>query len=143
MMKKYFWSLLITMMGGFLCVGFTSCGSDDDEEVVNVSNTITSKSLIGKWKIIEGPSSSFIGVIYTYHSDGTWECSEDTYAVYSNWEISGGKLIMTRHDGRKETYSAFIKDNVLYLYFGDVKIRDGEVVDASESTVLERISDVS
>ena len=136
MKKKYFWSLLTFMMVTMLSVGFASCGSDDDDEESNGTNAITSKSLIGKWKIIEGPSPSFVGVVYTYNSDGTWECSKSIYAVYTNWEISGGKLIMTRKDGRKETYSAYIKENRLYLYFGDVRIRDGEVVDASESTVL-------
>ena len=141
MNKKYLWSLLTFMMVAMLSIGFASCGSDDDNEESNGTDAITSKSLIGKWRIIEGPSSSFVGVIYTYNSDGTWECSESIYAVYTNWEISGGKLIMTRDDGRKETYSAYISENRLYLTYGGKKIREGEVIDTSESTVLERLPD--
>ena len=143
MNKKYLLALLgfVTVLMLSFCLA--SCGSNDDDEEGNGTNTITSSSLVGKWRIVESNSSSFVGVIYTYNSDGTWECSKKMYEVYTNWDISEGKLIMTRENGRKEIYSAYIKDNRLFLYFGDVRIRDGEVIDASESKVLERVSNAS
>lgn len=120
-----------------LCV--VSCSSDD-EDSGSAEQGITAKDLIGTWWISKSSSSSQIGLTQTYNGDGTWECSSDIYGVYKNWELSEGKLIMTRTDGRKETYSALLKDGRLYLYFGDIKVKDGEVVNASESEVLEKIN---
>ena len=44
MKKNYLWSLLTIMMAAVLSVGFTSCGGDDDDDLIPeptpVSNTI-------------------------------------------------------------------------------------------------------
>lgn len=134
MKKKNYLHLLAFAMVAMLSVCFVSCGDDDDEG--GGSTGITAKELVGQWREI---SSSSHETIWTFNSDGTWETSVYYNAIYTNWEISGGKLIMTRTNGRQETYTAYIKDGLLYLYFGDVKVRDGEVVDASEASVWERV----
>ena len=133
-MKKLL--LMFAIVFASICV--VSCSSDD-EDSGSAEQGITAKDLIGTWWISKSSSSSQIGLTQTYNGDGTWVCSSDIYGVYKNWELSEGKLIMTRKDGRKETYSALLKDGRLYLYFGDIKVKDGEVVNASESEVLERV----
>lgn len=87
---------------------FIACSSDDESG----TDGLTTENLIGDWK------KQNSGVIWSFNSDGTWNTTEGTHkAVYTNWSISDGKLMMTRRDGRVEAYTAEIKDGLLYTYY--------------------------
>lgn len=47
-MKKNWFSLFATMMAVVMCVGFTSCGDDDDE---GGSVDVTVANLVGTWQL--------------------------------------------------------------------------------------------
>lgn len=119
-MKKYFYLLLLAMMP--MC--FVTCSSDDD-------NDSASTSIVGTWKIVGGDewAQKKIGQIRTFNADGT--CEWGSSGTYTNWELSGSKLLLTRKDGRIEEYIAEFKNNQLHLTFPDGN--------ATEYTILEKV----
>ncbi len=122
-MKKYFYLFVLA----FLPMCFIACGGDDDE--VNPSG-LTTKNLIGDWIIIESGDGRSDGAnaavrrIWSFNSDGTFYDSRWGNEIYSKWEVSNDKLLMTRtNGGTKEAYFAEIKDGKLYTrYDGEWKI---------------------
>lgn len=52
-MKKYFGILLAVMMMAVMSIGFTSCGDDDDNGSVNLSDEEIAATLQGTWDIVQ------------------------------------------------------------------------------------------
>lgn len=130
-MKKYFNLMLLAIMP--IC--FAACGSDDDN---GGSSGLSASNLIGDWIIIKSEDSAGrvndkVGIIWSFNSDGTWATTGGSYmAVYTNWSVSDGKLLMTRTNGRIEEYTAEIKDGLLYTWF-DRESKVFERVDQSKT----------
>lgn len=123
--KKVLLHLMTIMMVAMLSVGFTSCGSDDE------NSDSASTSIVGTWKIVGGDewAQRKIGQIWTFNADGT--CDWGELSPYTNWKLSGSNLLMVRDDGRTEKYIFEFKNNQLYLTFPDGN--------ATEYTILEKV----
>lgn len=113
------------MMVAMLSVGFTSCGSDDE------NSDSASTSIVGTWKIVGGDewAQRKIGQLRTFNPDGT--CEWGSSGTYTHWKLSGSKLLLTRDDGRIEEYIAEFKNNQPHLTFPDGN--------ATEYTILEKV----
>lgn len=133
----------------FLCaigLSLTACGgsdSSDDNPGGGTSNTDAQlkASIVGTWRLISEDQYKK-DLLYFYWDDGI------TYGgqyggPYVSWVISDGKMLKTRKDGRVEEYSVKVEGNKMYTHFGDYSFRDGEIVDASEHEVLERVTDLT
>lgn len=116
MKKKNYLHLLAFAMVAMLCVGFTSCGGDDDDE----DGGISKKALVGTWELVHKYSRwgvSRAGGSGEYESDITKD--DTSYNVisftadgiyhFTNWDwrgkvnrdetlsysVSGSKLTLT------------------------------------------------
>ena len=90
-MKKksfYLWAMMLVAM---LCVGFTSCGNDDDDDVV------TGTGIVGTWQFDavenhykDGTSDSYSGFISQYGN---------TYGIFYKFESNGTGVSYEYEDG--------------------------------------------
>ena len=74
MKRKFFWSMLTILMVTLLCVGFTSCGDDDDDDA--------KAKVVGTWKGPDGNTT----VTMTFNSGG-----DGMYIESYNDSYSGGR----------------------------------------------------
>lgn len=125
MKKNNFWSMVTMIMVVFVSVGFVSCGGDDGE------SSSASNYIVGTWKIVGGDqwAQKEKGQLRTFNADGT--CEWGSSGTYTNWKLSGNKLLLTRKDGRTEEYIAEFKNDQLHLTFPDG--------DATEYTILVKV----
>ena len=93
MKRKNLWHLLAVVMVAMLSVGFTSCGSDDDDEP---TLKITKDMLVGSWEVTNVTANSgdelrkvYVGATMKFYSDGTCACSDYMENAY---RISNGRL---------------------------------------------------
>ncbi len=107
-MKKF--KLFAMMLVIATCVGFTSCGDDDDDEDLPGSN-----SLVGVWQE-SGDGYSFS---LTLNADGTGILAESekgsSYTQEIEWEASEN-MIRIYADGGDDYWYYRIKGGSLYLY---------------------------
>ena len=81
MKKKYFGSLLTFMMVAILCVGFVSCGSDDEEEA---SSGKDNNTLVGGWMdsdlymVLLTDGKMFYYKTNELVNEGNWNYNEQT-----------------------------------------------------------------
>lgn len=141
MKKIRFWSMM--MLAAMVMPVLSSCGGSDDDSPGNGANTADDQlkaSIEGVWKRTTG-SESNQNTIYVFKADGkTWQGSLGSYA---KWSVKDGKLLMEKNrDGRIETWNVVIVDDKMYLSFKDISMKDGKVIDASESEVLVRVTDL-
>lgn len=98
MKKDYFWSMLAIIMAAVLSVGFTSCGGDDDDDLIpeptTVSNTIRVTNSTGN---------------YTFKNFTFIFCNRD------------GETVSTKECGTvgdNDSATASIPTGCTYFYFG-------------------------
>jgi hypothetical protein len=86
-MKKVLsvWSLVMLMT---MCVGFSSCSKDDEEEGDGNDTKKFSELLVGKWKYHSYYNADWIEVSYDsfiqFNSDGSV-----SFRGYKTWEVAG------------------------------------------------------
>lgn len=73
--KNYLWRLLNVMVVAMMCVGFTACGGDDDDDPISRDNETTeggvtiNQAIVGTWRDNWNSTNSFIEL--TFNADGT------------------------------------------------------------------------
>lgn len=82
MKRKFFWSMLTIFMVTLLCVGFTSCGDDDDDDT-NIA--------VGTWVTQEGRRS----YTFTFRSNGSGTAIFKYEDSYSGTETDSEKFSYT------------------------------------------------
>lgn len=110
-MKKLQFNVLAMVIMALVCVGFASCGSDDDNKTSGASS-----ELVGIWTQYhrEGNSSWYEGV--KLDADGSfayteWQEGREPnwgYTGGAHWSASGGVITIVTPDGSK-TYTASYK----------------------------------
>lgn len=116
MKRKFFWSMLTIFMVTLLCVGFTSCGDDDDD--TNIA--------VGTWVKEEGRRS----YTFTFRSNGSGTVVykyEDSYSGTEtdsekfSYTITGkneGTMYHEYHEGSSKEVIYFVIDGKhMFLYF--------------------------
>ncbi len=89
---------MAVIMVTVLCFGFTSCGSDDDDVVIN-------NSILGTWE----DQDYYDGVwLWTFNSNGKGSCKvtngSNSYTFTYNFSFNGSKLTISgEEDGEKYT----------------------------------------
>ena len=98
-MKKYLFGWMSIAMMAFTCVGFASCGDDDDD----TRKTIDDNVLIGTWVLNFGEEDYCLltfsengKVRYREYDNGKWE-EDETY----NYTYSNNILRMTYSNGEE------------------------------------------
>ena len=87
MKTKNYFKLFAMMIMAFVCVGFASCGSDDDDK--NESNNTS--ALVGVWTQFH-KEEAFVGYYIgcKLDADGNAAYSEWNYGETPNWNYTGG-----------------------------------------------------
>lgn len=110
--KNYYWSLMVAVAMAIICLGFVSCGDDDDEPGSGSNNV-----LVGTWTQYHkgGATAWYIGL----------KLEKDGGAYYTEWDTKGSP-----NWGTPGRWSA--KDNILTIY-----APNGEVVYTSYFVISE------
>ena len=87
-MKKFQFRVFAIMIMALVCVGFASCGSDDDDSK-NKSNN--SSALVGIWAQFH-EEEAFVGYYIGIKLDANGEAAYDewSYGKTPNWNYTGG-----------------------------------------------------
>lgn len=94
-MKKYYLNMMIAMTVAILCVGFTSCSSDDDDDF-----EYSKEKLYGTWKMSEvkmSENGSYIDwplktTYATFNTDGTYSGSGYFGTGSGTYTAKGNKI---------------------------------------------------
>lgn len=136
-MKNFELKFWLSCMMVALCIGFTSCGDDDDEGIAGDAKTL----IIGTWQstwlkgyeIYDGEKETYDEAytedIYTFKSDGKGTYKDvsgsSTYTADFTWTISGNKLKITFSSYSQEATIKTLNENTAILV-GQEKDKDGE-----------------
>lgn len=99
-MKKNFYYLFAMMMAVVLCVGFTSCGSDDDEGGSGNSNP-----LVGTWQQVSDEIYNGDDVHVSYPSN-----------TYKHFNADGTGFLYSKGDDWYVFRFSYKKEGNVYLY---------------------------
>ena len=123
MKRNIFWSMLTIFMVTALCVGFASCGDDDD-------SSSNSTRVVGSWSVQEGKRS----LTLTFKNNGTGTAVSEYYDSYSgtetdtetfNYVMEGekkGKIFIKLYDsysGIENATMFFVIEGTTMLLFED------------------------
>lgn len=100
-MKKYLFLMLLLFIGVFATTAFTSCSSDDDSKVQDLS-------IVGTWK----DQSKTKDAVWTFNKDGKGYCEEKTsaisYKIAFTFTFDGNTLAISSK-GNGKTYNQAYK----------------------------------
>lgn len=140
MKKKNFWRFFLAYA---ICAGLSACGGGDDgdggaQSPTDADNQLRA-SIEGIWKVA---TEYHKDMLYVFKSDGnTWTGPGGSY---STWSVKDGKLLMKKRSNDKvESYNVEIIGNNMYMSFYDISVKDGQVINASETETLVRVRDLT
>lgn len=152
-MKNFELKFWLSCMMVALCIGFTSCGDDDDEGIAGDANTL----IIGTWEstwikgwekykedgkwVTDKYDEAYTEESYTFKSGGkgTHKDMADNYEGSSTdftWTVSGNKLKIVIY-GYTEEYTIKTLNETTAVIIGQDKDEDGEE-DYSEITLKKK-----
>ena len=114
MKSKMFKWLPILLMAA-LCVGFASCGDDDETDSATAGS-----NLIGTWYDVESNSKSWLEI--TFSTDGKWSQNSEDGIAGGTYKVEGNVLQMYEYGELVEIVNFSVSDNTLVI-----TMLDGEV----------------
>lgn len=132
-MKKNFYSLFAVMMAVVLCVGFTSCSSDDDED----GGSVSLSDLVGTWQCVGWETYDAKGNVvpshpqeYFYHinADGTGtgygkDLSGEWGTLHLRCGFEGKTLVIGSYANDDGSAGDYVKEEVVTLTQSELMTR--------------------
>ena len=121
-MKKYLFVFALFVAA----FGPTSCSSDDDNEEVKPSFTVS--QVQGKWFCLYGTDlidkrnteTQFLGESVVINADGTYTSSSFSFGLSGSYVIKGNRLIFTTSNGGEFTIKVYFEgENMIWSGTGE------------------------